>query len=247
MSAIDISEEHGVRYLHFGSPWVQGAMRIARPWALELEYTREMMLPLLLHSEPAWPRTVLQVGLGAASLTKFVHRHRPEARMIVVEIQPEVVAAARHYFGMPEESRRLRVVIGDGREYMATRQRPYDLVLVDGYDGKGGAGELDSLPFYVDCRARLGPRGILCVNLLTRRKGVGASVERMRQAFDGRVLALPPSEDGNVIALAAGGEPVHVSLEDLRLAADDLKAATGLDLRPTLARLARGRRRAIAL
>jgi hypothetical protein len=40
---IDISEQAGVRYLHFGSTWIQGAMRIARPWNLELEYTREMM------------------------------------------------------------------------------------------------------------------------------------------------------------------------------------------------------------
>ena len=47
-SHIDISEEAGVRYLHFGSSWVQGAMRIARPFALELDYTREMMTPLLL-------------------------------------------------------------------------------------------------------------------------------------------------------------------------------------------------------
>jgi spermidine synthase len=46
---IDISEEAGVRYLHFGSSWIQGAMRIARPFALELDYTREMMVPLLLH------------------------------------------------------------------------------------------------------------------------------------------------------------------------------------------------------
>jgi len=38
---VDISEEAGVRYLHFGSDWIQGAMRIARPWALELDYTRE--------------------------------------------------------------------------------------------------------------------------------------------------------------------------------------------------------------
>ncbi len=42
--SIEISEERGVRYLHFGSHWIQGAMRVARPWALELEYTRDMML-----------------------------------------------------------------------------------------------------------------------------------------------------------------------------------------------------------
>ena len=40
--AIDISEADGVRYLHFGSEWVQGAMRVARPWSLELAYTRDL-------------------------------------------------------------------------------------------------------------------------------------------------------------------------------------------------------------
>ena len=35
-----ISEQGGVRYLHLDTPWIQGAMRIARPYALEVEYTR---------------------------------------------------------------------------------------------------------------------------------------------------------------------------------------------------------------
>jgi spermidine synthase len=37
MPSIEISEERGVRYLHFGSRLVQGARRIARPWSFELE------------------------------------------------------------------------------------------------------------------------------------------------------------------------------------------------------------------
>lgn len=49
---IEISEEAGVRYLHFGTPWIQGAMRIARPWQLELDYTKEMMASLLLRDVP---------------------------------------------------------------------------------------------------------------------------------------------------------------------------------------------------
>ena len=65
--SVDISEEAGVRYLHFGSDWVQGAMRIARPWSLELAYTREMMAGLLLR-EPPWPKNALLIGLGAGSL-----------------------------------------------------------------------------------------------------------------------------------------------------------------------------------
>src|SRR5437879_4366375 len=80
--SIEISEQRRVRYLHFGSHWIQGAMRIARPHALELEYTREMMLALLLRSGSRWPRHVLLIGLGAASLTKFLYRNRPHAKQV---------------------------------------------------------------------------------------------------------------------------------------------------------------------
>jgi len=238
--AITISEERGVRFLHFGSPWVQGAMRIARPWALELEYTRELMAPLLLHG-PAWPRSVLQVGLGSASVTKFIHRHRPEAKITVVEIDPDVITAARLHFRLPEEGPRLRIVLGDAAEHVAQREKRHDLIVVDGYDEKGRPGMLDSEPFYANCLQRLTSQGAISVNLLTRTRGVKASVDRLLRAFDNRVLVLPPSDAGNIVAIALAGETVDESFSRLRETARRLKAATGLDLAPTLARLAKER------
>jgi spermidine synthase len=236
MPAIVISEERGVRYLHFGSPWVQGAMRISRPDALELEYTREMMLPLVLR-ERDWPASVLQIGLGSASITRFLHRHRPEARMTVLEISPEVIVAAQQFFGLPEESRRLRIEVGDGHEYVMTKKGRFDFIVVDGFDHKGRSGMLDTAAFYMNCRERLASRGMMAINLLSRSRGVDASVERMRQAFGERVLVLPPSDPGNTVALTAVGRPVAEPIEDLRKAAAVLKADTGLNLLPTLARL----------
>ena len=56
-------------------------MRIARPWSLELAYTREMMAGLLLRPADEWPRTALLVGLGAGSLAKFIYRQLPECRI----------------------------------------------------------------------------------------------------------------------------------------------------------------------
>ena len=78
---------------------------------------------------------------------------------------------------------------------------------------------------------------MMSVNLLTRTRGVAASVDRMRRAFDDRVLVLPPSEAGNTVVLAACGEPIDESFETLRAGAERLKAATGLDLAPMLARI----------
>ena len=202
MPSIEISEERGVRYLHFGSRWVQGAMRIARPWALELDYTREMMLPLLRSPRGAWPASVLQVGLGAASITRYLHRHRPAARVTVVEILPEVVAAARQFFKLPAESGRLRIVIGDAHEYMATAKRRFDFIVVDGFDENARTGMLETLPFYLNCRERLTPKGIVAVNLLRRRGGIGPTVARLWEAFDDG-LVRPACEGGNTVVFAA--------------------------------------------
>ena len=239
MASIEVSESGGVRYLHFGSEWVQGAMRLARPWALELAYTREMMLPLLLRGEAAWPAGVLQIGLGSASHTRFLHRFRPRARITVIELVPGVVAAARQFFKLPEESARLRIEIGDGHEYVAAKPRRFDLILVDGFDEKGRTGMLDTLPFYLNCRARLSPKGVIAVNLVDRNRGVGASVARLREAFDERVLVLPQCEEANTVAIAATGRPIRRTLDELRIAAQALKAETGLDLGPTVAALAK--------
>ena len=234
---IDIREEAGVRTLHFGSDWIQGAMRIARPWRLELDYTREMMVSLLLRHDARFPRKVLLIGLGAASLTKFLYRYYPSAKLTVVEIEPRVVAAARQFFKLPEDPLRLNIVIADGAQYIAGHDKTYDLILVDGYDANARPGELDMLPFYKMCRARLNNNGILAVNLLGRSRGHQASLERIKTAFDGRALAFPACDSGNVIALAATGEKVEIPLHELKRQALELREKTGLNLLPTLTRL----------
>ena len=231
-----------MRYLHFGSEWVQGAMRIARPWNLELEYTREMMASLLLRQDANWPRKVLLIGLGAASLTKFLYRHYPLAHLTVVEIEPAVVAAARQFFRLPEDPKRVNIVIGDGVEYVLNSTRKFDLVLVDGYDENASSGALDTLPFYQGCRGRLNGGGIMSVNLLTSSRRFEGSITRIAKAFDDRVLAFPSCESGNAIALAADGDPVEISVCDLREKALELHKETGLNLLPAIARLEQSQR-----
>jgi spermidine synthase len=235
---IDIREEAGVRYLHFGSEWVQGAMRIARPWNLELEYTREMMASLLLRDAP---RKVLLIGLGAASLTKFLYRHYPLVHLTVVEIDSAVVAAARQFFKLPEDPKRINLVIGDGAEFILNGGKKFDLILVDGFDENARSGALGTLPFYQACRTRLSDDGVMAINLFGNSRSFATSLKRITEAFTDRALVFPSCESGNAIAIAAAGDPIEISFDDLRENALALKEATGLNLLPTLVRLAQAK------
>ncbi|APV50259.1 hypothetical protein BWI17_11490 [Betaproteobacteria bacterium GR16-43] len=241
MSAISVSEQQGVRYLHFGSALVQGAMRIARPHGLELEYTRDMMLPLLLRGGARWPASVLQVGLGSASITKFLHKYRPDARLVVVELREDVLAVARQYFKLPEESPKLRIEIADGFDYLARQRKPFDWIIVDGFDGDGHAGALDSAPFYHNARAHLSVNGMLSVNLVGPRSKQRAARERIGEAFEDRVLVTERKGDANAIVIAAMGEPIEVRMLKLRTIGAALQKETGVDFASTVER-ALGRR-----
>jgi spermidine synthase len=98
---------------------------------------------------------------------------------------------------------------------------------------------LNSLPFYQNCRARLSSNGIVAINLLSDIRGYQANLDRIHTAFDGRSLALPDTDSGNSIVLAATGEPVRIALDELREQALALKEKTGLNLLPTVSRLER--------
>jgi len=234
---IEASEEAGVRFLHFGSDWVQGAMRIRKPFALELEYTREMLACLLWRDWAEWPRDVLLIGLGAGSLTKFLHRELRETKLTVVEIDPRIPAFAAANFALPCDEERIDIKIADGARFVAGTTAKFDLILVDGFDHRAKVGALDSLEFYRACRARLKPQGIMATNLFGNRRGFVAGLQRVSDGFDGAFTALPAGEMGNVIAFGFATDEETPALADLRERARVLHDATGLNLRPLLKRM----------
>ena len=235
-SSIEISEHAGVRYLYFSAEWIQGAMRIQRPNTLELAYTREMMAGLLFRDAP-WPRNTLLIGLGAASLVKFIYHKLPETRITVIEIDPQVEVIARLHFKLPDDPLRLRIAIDDGARFMLQAGESYDYILVDGFDKNGKAGVLDTEAFYRACRARLNVDGLLSVNLLGRSRGFAASKVRIAAAFDNQSLVFPSCDSGNAIAFGRGDVPVDLTCDELLARADVLQQKTGLNLTPTVHRL----------
>jgi len=204
-SPINLSEADGVRYLHLGSEWVQGAMRIDAPYELELEYVRRMMAWLLfVEPESVKRRHAMQLGLGAGALTKFCHKTLG-MRCTVVELDPRVQDVCRMWFKLPAEGPRLRVVIGDAAQEIQKQewQGAVHALAVDLYDGDAAAPVLDSPAFYADCRRVLADDGIMAVNLFGRSENFERSVARIGAAFGEQALwRFKPSREGNTVVLA---------------------------------------------
>jgi len=208
-----------VRYLHFGTEWIQGAMRMARPFALELEYQQQMMAPLLF---APGARRVLQLGLGAAALAKACWQALPEADIEVVEVSEEVVDVARQWFKLPV-SDRLTITIADAESFVAhpRRRACADWLQVDLYDAAARGPVCDDLDFYRNCRRLLGAPGVAAINLFGC--GFEPSFERIATAFDGRLIALPEAEAGNRIVLAFSGATLSLPYEALYQRAGDIE------------------------
>jgi spermidine synthase len=232
--SVEVSERSGVRYLHLGSDTIQSAMRLARPNDLELSYTR-CMLAFLLFVPP--PRRAVMIGLGGGSLAKFMHVRMPHTRVIAVEIDPRVVAAARQFFGLPEASGRLEIEIGDGAAYVQSLAGAADVVLVDGYRTDAAAPELATKAFYEDCERALSDDGVLVTNLFSGSPGLDPHLRLLERAFPGRLLRLTDEQRGNLIVMAfvrARGQPTWKLLEQR---ARELEAQYGLEFPAFVARL----------
>jgi len=147
---ISFSELDGIRYLHFGSPWVQGAMDIEHPDELVLSYIQDMMAWLLFLEPPA---QVLQLGLGAAALTKFTHRHCPDTATTVVEISQQLPWVARQWFGLPPEDDRLMLVQGDAADFVGdpANREGFGVIQVDLYDEEAAGPVHDGRRLYRSC------------------------------------------------------------------------------------------------
>lgn len=202
---VTLSEQFGVRYLHFGTEWVQGAMRISKPDAIELEYAQQMMAWMLFIDQP---QHVVQLGLGTGALTKFAYRRFPQTRVTAVELNPSVIAICSSMFKLPANDARLNVIEMDALEFVMNSDNhcTIDALQVDLYDATARGPVLDTAEFYQACANCLTENGIMTVNLFGDHPSYAKNLSAMHYAFD-TVISLPEVHDGNVIAIAFNHAP----------------------------------------
>jgi len=244
---VTFSEEGGVRFLHFGTWWVQGAMRINKPDFIELEYAQQMMAGLLFldpndkrlkqvkdksNKKDKNPKKIntkpfhmVQLGLGTGALTKFAHKAFPKAKVTAIDLNPAVIVAARVMFQLPPPNKNLEILQGDALKYVTNKKNSesIDLLQVDLYDATARGPALSSPEFYQGCYDSLKSPGVMTVNLFGNHKSFKTNIKNICNAFNNRVLVFQQVHDCNVVAIAFKGPHLEVSWRDVKARAENLE------------------------
>ncbi len=232
-NVVEVTEIDGIRQLHLGSKTVQSGMLVTSPFVLVFNYSRAILY-FLLFSENI--KTVLTIGLGGGSVTKYMHAYCPDIKQTVVEINPEVIQVARSHFFLQENDERLDVIEGDGIAYMEDHPTSHDCVIIDGFDSDGIPDGFCTPDFFDTCYGALNDNGVFLINLWGSDKNFDIYLQRIEQTFIGRVLVLPTGKPGNIIVFGFK-DRIKLSERKLRERARTLKEAHIIDFTEFLDKL----------
>jgi spermidine synthase len=237
-----VTEENGLRTLLFERHGArQSVVKPGDPEHLELPYASVAFTGLALCAEP---RRVLVVGLGGGTLPMFLRKHYRNATIDAVDIDPEVVHVARTFFGFRED-RRMRVTVGDGREFIEKTRQPYDIIFLDAFGSDAVPPHLTTQEFLRAVRRALRPDGVVVGNIWDRGSNsmYDPMVRTYQEVFDDLYI-LDVQGASNEILLAL---PRRLNLSREELAERARRVSTAKRFRFDLGeRVARGFQHAIA-
>lgn len=156
-------EFDGMRTMRFGSnSATQTSIKVGDPDHLQFEYLKLALAGLVLAETP---RRVLVVGLGGGALPVFLRRHFPQLQIDVVEIDPEVITAAKLYFGFREDTH-MKAHAGDGRAFIERAVRgSYDVVFLDAFGSAEVPEHLTTQEFLNAVKRAVAPGGVVVSNV----------------------------------------------------------------------------------
>lgn len=205
-------------------------------------------IPLL-----AFPQTqsVFYLGMGTGSTAgEALSRdlHGKIERVVVAELSPQVVTAARKYFSAANgihdftnglfTDPRSTVLVEDGRNHLAATDATYDMINADLFvPYQSGTGSLYSIEHFLAARKRLNPGGVFVQWLPLYQVSAyefGVIARTMLSAFDQVTLWRHNFQPGSeIVALVGHQDKSPLPGCDLDVAAEKIRAvqgATHLDL-----------------
>jgi spermidine synthase len=151
-------------------------------------YHEPMVHPALLAQSN--PKSALIIGGGDGGAAKEVLKHRGIARVVIAELDEEVVRVSRQWLGAVHQGAfddpRLALRVGDGFEFLRRSMERFDLVVLDITDPLGNAEALYTADFFVSARDHLSPSGVLTTHIgspFFHQQRVNDALATLRSAF----------------------------------------------------------------
>jgi spermidine synthase len=125
-------------------------------------FYHEMLSQVALHAHPR-PVDVLVIGGGDGGTVREVVKHKSISKVVLVELDREVVQASREYLptlscGFADP--RVEVVEAEGSAFLARTTKKFDVIIIDSTDPVGQAASLFSSRFLSRACAALKPDGM---------------------------------------------------------------------------------------
>ena len=155
--AINITMTFGQNKRYF----TESIMRISDPNALVMEYARYMTLGI---AYAAKVERILEIGLGGGRIASYLGAALPDAEILTVELDKDVVELAKKYFRY-EEAENMKTVVADGRAFLLRDNRTWDVILLDAYRGPFVPFHLLTKEFFALVKSRLAPGGVVLQNI----------------------------------------------------------------------------------
>lgn len=107
----------------------------------------------------------LTIGGGGYTFPRYMEAFYPNARIDVVEIDPEITRIVHTYLGLPPDTR-IRSYNTDGRWFVMNCRDRYDLVFTDAFNDLTIPYHLTTKEFAAQLKNILEPEGILLSNII---------------------------------------------------------------------------------
>jgi spermidine synthase len=217
---------------HFdGSDAIQSEMNLANHDELTLSYVKHIMAALPV---AARTRRILIVGLGGASMQRYLHKLLPDAVIETAELDPDMLDVAAKYFFFKQDDRQI-VHLGDGRDFIENSRDKYDIIFLDAFGALSIPYRLATQEFLIAVKGRLADGGVACANLWDGEADYPDMLKTYSTVF-AELHLVKCAYSGNSILLALPGKPGLTVARWIEKAEAFEKAhPTGIDL-PSLIR-----------
>ncbi len=138
---------------------------------------------------PDTTRNALLIGLAGGTVARQLTAAYGPIPIDGVEIDPEIARVGREYFGLDDpDMANVNVIVEDGRYFLRTTDRTYDLIGVDAYRQPYIPFQLTSREFFQEVRDHLTPEGVAVINV-----GRTATDYRLVDAIASTMTAVYPN------------------------------------------------------